>query len=247
MKIYSILIISLCFLLLSSCKKKDDETSTVIVEPPVEEITACGITDPAKNIPWLTEFIATAQNDTTANYLGIIWLEKYQDQDVFVINMSLGDETITWYFRDCKGNDIVFEDIDKKKEFFYNLKKDIVIYTKPIIACGITDPARNLPWLVELIKKMNFDSNFLYAGRIYLENFKGQDIFVSTLSFGGAANWYFDCDGNHFVFWENVEDCAACRFLENKHFYMKDPDFEFFRQSMKKDIIIYSPFERFLY
>jgi hypothetical protein len=247
MKIYSILIISLCFFLLSSCKKKDDETSTVIVEPPVEEITVCGITDPAKNIPWLAEFIATAQNDTTANYLGTIWLEKYQDQDVFVINMSLGDEIITWYFRDCEGNDIVFEDIDKKKEFFYNLKKDIVIYTKPIIACGITDPARNLPWLVELIKKKNFDS-FTYFGKIWLENFKGQDLFIVQTHFDARVYWFFDCDGNHLDFFGDEENCAACRFLESHHLYTDiDPDFTFFIQSMKKDIIIYSPFERFLY
>jgi hypothetical protein len=95
-----------------------------------DEITACGITEPAKNIPWLAELIAKAKTDNTGNYLGIIWLEQYKDQDVFVTNMMLNSGGLAYHVFDCQGNAVRIDKVDVQN-FFNSLKKDIVIYATP--------------------------------------------------------------------------------------------------------------------
>ena len=93
-----------------------------------------------------------------------------------------------------------------------------------ICACGVTDPAKNLTWLAELIETARTDETGNYLGRIWLEKFKEQDIFVTDmmLGSGGIAYWFFDCSGNHF--------------------FTEDEDFQSFVLNMKLDVIIYSPF-----
>jgi hypothetical protein len=93
-------------------------------------ITACGVIDPKKNIPWLAELIAKAETDKTGNYLGVIWLERYKDQDVFVTNMALGSGGLAYHVFDCEGNPATIDNADVQ-DFFNNLKKDIVIYVNP--------------------------------------------------------------------------------------------------------------------
>ncbi|MDR1370843.1 MAG: hypothetical protein LBJ72_12075 [Dysgonamonadaceae bacterium] len=97
---------------------------------PDDEITACGIIEPKKNIPWLAEFIAKAESDKTGNYLGVIWLERYKDQDVFVTNMALGSGGLAYHVFDCKGNPATIDKADVQ-DFFNNLKKNIVVYVHP--------------------------------------------------------------------------------------------------------------------
>jgi hypothetical protein len=52
-KIFLIIMVTLGFFFLNSCEK------------PENKICACGVKNPAKNIPWLAELIKKAKNDTT--------------------------------------------------------------------------------------------------------------------------------------------------------------------------------------
>ena len=86
------------------------------------EKCACGVENPKNNIEWLAELIKKAETDKSGNYLGSIWLEKYNGNDIFVIDMALGSGGIAYYFYDCKGNSFIPE-----SEFV--VKKEILIYT----------------------------------------------------------------------------------------------------------------------
>lgn len=94
------------------------------------EITACGVQQPAKNLPWLADLIAKAKTDKTGNYIGVIWLERYKDQDVFVTNMMLGSGGLAYHVFDCMGNQMTIDRTDEMS-FFNHLKKDIVVYVHP--------------------------------------------------------------------------------------------------------------------
>jgi hypothetical protein len=69
-----------------------------------ENIVACGMHQPQKNLPWLKELIEKAEIDRTGNYVGTIWLVRYREQDIFVTNMGLGSGGILYWFLDCVGN-----------------------------------------------------------------------------------------------------------------------------------------------
>ena len=113
------------------------------------------------------------------------------------------------------------------------------------IACGCEEPQKELLWLKELIQKAEKDETGNYWGCIWLEKYKGQDIFMTNmmLGSGGVAYWVFDCHGNHFAR-QGVEECVACEYVGNHHFYIDEKeskDLETFLSSkMKKDIVIYS-------
>jgi hypothetical protein len=178
----------------------------------VNEIRACGVSDPAKNLPWLAELIANAEKDTV-NYYGIlaIWLEKYNGQDIFVINTMLGSvgsaisNCSAYYVYDCQKNYVNILE-EEKQDFFTNLKQDIVIYVSPnypnkeINACGVIHPEKNNTWLAELIAKAEEDTlGKYYCGAIWLKQAdNGADILVGNMSlFGGGSIFYgFDCQGN---------------------------------------------------
>jgi hypothetical protein len=132
------------------------------------------------------------------------------------------------------------------------------ISSDEITVCGIADPAKNLPWLADLIAKAesvktpiphNHGDDFdpvNYLGQIWLEKYKGQDLFVTNmmLGSGGILYWFFDCDGNHLVS-RNYENCTACQYVGNNHFFLDDDgfeDFQSFVSNMKLDTVIYSPF-----
>jgi len=126
--------------------------------------------------------------------------------------------------------------------FFNSCKKEPK--EKATNACGVIDPAKNITWLVELIEKAKTDKTGNYLGEIWLEKFKGQDIFVTNmmLGSGGVMYWFFDCSGNHFIFHRETENCTACNFVGKHHFFMEDDDFGIFILNMKLDVVIYSPF-----
>ena len=213
-KITLITLIAFCCSFFYSCKPEAIET-----------ICACGVNDPAKNLTWLAEVIKTAEVDETGSYFGVIWLEQYNGQDVFVTNMMLGSEGVPYHVFDCEGNPMT---IENGLDFFNNLKKDIVIYTHPnypfdedeIIACGVINPAKNLPWLAEFIETAEVDETGSYFGVIWLEQYNGQDVFVTNmmLGIGGVPYHVFDCEGNPVT-------------IEN--------GLDFFN-NLKKDIVIYT-------
>jgi hypothetical protein len=91
------------------------------------EINACGVTQPQKNLSWLAELIAKAKTDNTGNYRGLIWLEQYKGQDVFVTNMSLGSGGIAYHVFDCQGSPLTIESAETE-EFFKNLKFKTVVF-----------------------------------------------------------------------------------------------------------------------
>jgi hypothetical protein len=114
----SFLTIVFCFLFLNSCKQEYLDKKA---------ICACGVNNPTKNIPWLAEFIEKAKSDETGKYLGVIWLEQYNAQDVFVIEMA--PSSAIYEVLDCEGNHLNIA--EPTLDFFNNLKKDIVIYVHP--------------------------------------------------------------------------------------------------------------------
>lgn len=137
---------------------------------------------------------------------------------------------------------------------------DAVETTQPtdITACGVADPAKNLPWLAELIAKAEKDKVAPpytqgddykpghYIGKIWLEKHKGRDIFVTNmmLGSGGIAYWFFDCDGNHLAS-RAAENCIACQYVGNHHFFIDEDDFDDFQSfvlNMKLEAVIYSTF-----
>jgi hypothetical protein len=113
---YIMFSILFCFVLLSC----DNKT------PKDDEITACDVVQPQKNLKWLAELINKANTDTTGNYFGTIWLEEYNNQDIFVTNMGLGSGGLLYHVFDCSGNPIILEDSGFLNQ---HLKKNIVLYT----------------------------------------------------------------------------------------------------------------------
>ena len=106
--------------------------------------------------------------------------------------------------------------------FLLSCKQEIE--EKETSACGVDNPAKNLLWLAELIEKAENDKAGHYMGQIWLESYKGKDVFVTDmmLGSGGIAYWFFDCSGNHFL--------------------VEDVDIQSFVSNMKLDVIIYSSF-----
>ena len=102
----------------------------------------------------------------------------------------------------------------------------------------------NLPWLKELIQKAETDTTGNYLGCIWLEKYKGQNIFVTNmmLGSGGILYWFFDNSGNHYVHkdWGH-KTCPACNFVGNHHVFFEDLEDDSFMLNMTKNVVIYSP------
>jgi hypothetical protein len=132
MKNHHLLFITMCFFFFQSCNKDEVESDIKqgLKTKTNENIIACGVTNPGKNLAWLASIIEKAQEDTTGNYLGVIWLENYNGQDVFVTNMMLGSGGLAYHIFDCQGNPL-YIDNSEKESFFKNLKKDTVIFVYP--------------------------------------------------------------------------------------------------------------------
>jgi hypothetical protein len=115
-----------------------------------------------------------------------------------------------------------------------------MIEANSIEACGCIHPQENLPWLKELIQKAEKDNTSNYLGCIWLEKTSaGKDIFVTNmmLGSGGVLYWFFDCEGNHYVF-PGVEKCVACEYVGNNHVFF---DNEFSIPEITKKVVVYSP------
>lgn len=117
-KIFLIIMFCLGLSCINSCTKPEDK------------ICACGVKNPAKNLPWLAEFIETAENDETGRYFGVMWLVSYQEQDYFIAEMPLIGSYLYVVF-DCEGKYIFFENHEDELNFIHQLKKEAVIYVSP--------------------------------------------------------------------------------------------------------------------
>ena len=107
---------------------------------------------------------------------------------------------------------------------------------------GRTLNLESLPWLKELIQNAKVDKTGNYLGCIWLENYKGRDIFVTNmmLGSGGVMYWFFDRSGNHFISGDwGYETCPACNFVGNHHVFFEDLD-ESYMTNMKLDVVVYS-------
>ncbi|MDR2496561.1 MAG: hypothetical protein LBD21_05490 [Tannerellaceae bacterium] len=83
------------------------------------------------------------------------------------------------------------------------------IFNHDITACGVKDPIANFPWLADLIEAAEKDTTLYHAGRIYLEQYKGQDLFVICWFADSRGRWFVDCLGNDFVTDDYSEFIAA--------------------------------------
>lgn len=94
--------------------------------------------------------------------------------------------------------------------FFFSCEKNIE--NKEVnSACGINNPQKNIEWLSKLIDKAKSDKTGNYMGTIWLEKYKGDDIFVTNMALGsgGVAYYFFDCQGKSFIpesFPESIPD-----------------------------------------
>ena len=117
--------------------------------------------------------------------------------------------------------------------------------TEEMTVCdGCTLPQENIPWLKNLIDSSKTDKTGNLYGCIWLENFKGQDIFVTNMGLGsgGVMYWFFDCSGNHFIHRDwGYDTCPACDFVGNHHVFFEDlEDTDFPMLNMKLDNLVYS-------
>jgi len=81
--------------------------------PPASEsvLLPCGVNNPAKELRWLKDIITKADEDKATmaykgNYLGEIYLERFRDQPVFVVDMMMGSGGIFMYLFGCDGERI---------------------------------------------------------------------------------------------------------------------------------------------
>lgn len=103
---------------------------------------------------------------------------------------------------------------------FLTCEKNNSYLNSNINACGVINPQKNIKWLKELIEKAEIDQTGNYKGTIWLEKYKGDDIFVTDMMMGSGAilYYYFDCEGESFVPENSLE----------------------FAYNIKKNIIVYS-------
>jgi hypothetical protein len=130
------LCIFVLFICLASCAPKDDDA-----DDDGNDIVACGVRQPQKNLPWLKAWIEKAETDQTGHYWGVIWLVKYKEKDLFVTNMMLGSGGIAnWYF-DCSGNHFIpkgGEDSNRVSEYveggyvFFEDEKELFSYVSTL-------------------------------------------------------------------------------------------------------------------
>ena len=124
-KCFLIIIVSLSFCFLNSCTKEENK------------ICACGVKNPQKNLPWLAEFIKTAEKDTTLKYYGVMWLGNYNGQDFFVTDMPLYgmpfSGSLLYKVFNCEGKR-EYEFCENEEDYFNlitHFNEEIVIYVHP--------------------------------------------------------------------------------------------------------------------
>ncbi|ARK09674.1 hypothetical protein A6C57_04625 [Fibrella sp. ES10-3-2-2] len=115
------------------CLALQCETKQASPEPESGVLT-CGVKDPAKELAWLRDIITKAEADRTTkthsgNYIGTIYLEKFNDKDVFHTDMAMGSGGLTMRVYYCDGQSVSFTDNDQMLAFVRSLKKTNLIYT----------------------------------------------------------------------------------------------------------------------
>ena len=116
-----------------------------------------------------------------------------------------------------------------------------------ILSNGRTIHLENHQWLKELIDLSKADKTGNFWGCIWLENYKGKDIFVTNMMFGsgGVMYYYFDSSGASIInkeyekypnpFIESFTGKAS--FVEVDEGWLND-----FRVNMKLNVVVYSSF-----
>jgi hypothetical protein len=110
MKKFLYLFLGLLAFSCNSDKNSDPYEGSETIRSSDAVLSACGVEAPQQNLPWLAEIIAMAEKDKVGeatdrlpgNYLCVIWLAKWQNQDLFVIEYSV--RNILAEIRDCSGN-----------------------------------------------------------------------------------------------------------------------------------------------
>ena len=108
----------------------------------------------------------------------------------------------------------------------------------------------DMQWLKKLIDLSKTDKTGNCIGRIWIEGYKSQDIFVTNMGLGsgGVMYWFFDSSGNHFIRKDwGYETCPACNFVGNHHVFFEDvwvnlEESDAFILNMKLDKLVYSSF-----
>lgn len=93
---------------------------------------ACGVKVPTQELPWLKKLIAKADSDKSygtyqGNYLGVIYLQYFQDMEVFYTDMLLNTTSRQHAFY-CDGSPVVFDSITGPV-FFNNITQGGFYYT----------------------------------------------------------------------------------------------------------------------
>ncbi|TAF80576.1 MAG: hypothetical protein EAZ14_06240 [Runella slithyformis] len=96
-------------------------------------LAACGFDNPKQQLSWLKDLIAKADEDRATmafkgNYLGIIYLEKYQNQDVFWVEMMMNSGGLMGRAFQCEGTIIEFTN-ETGQNFHKGLRRDVVVYS----------------------------------------------------------------------------------------------------------------------
>ena len=125
------------------------------------------------------------------------------------------------------------------------LKSDEVV----TLSNGSTLRLDNLQWLKKLIDLSKTDKTANYFGRIWLEKFNGQDIFVTNMMFGsgGVMYYFFDSSGASIINKDYVKDRnPLIEAFAGKDYAFVEVDGEDFHNSfvikMKLDIVVYSSY-----
>ena len=136
---------------------------------------------------------------------------------------------------------VMFTSCSSQPEF----KEDEVI----TLSNGRTIYLENYQWLAKLIDLSKDDETGNYRGCIWLENYKGQDIFVTNmmLGSGGVMYYFFDRSGACIIIKGYREDHhPVIEAFAGKNYPFIEADEEefinFFTNDMKLDVVVYSSF-----
>jgi hypothetical protein len=116
---------------------------------------------------------------------------------------------------------------------------------------GKTLRLENLQWLEKLIDLSKNDKTGNYYGRIWLDNFKGKEIFVTNmmLGSGGVMYYFFDNSGASLIVKDYVKYHIPNPLIEEfagKDYALIEVEREeldnFIQQNVKLDIVVYSSY-----
>ena len=96
--------------------------------------TACGASDPATKLSWLSSIVAKAERDRTAktysgNYVGEIFLEKFNGHNAFYTTMTMGSGGLAFRLFNCDGQPVSFSNSEQLIAFTRSVQKSRLIYT----------------------------------------------------------------------------------------------------------------------